>query len=278
MPQKILKIKKFPIYSMKDHRVILVVGRRGTGKSTLVKDILYHIRKRVDVGFACSPTYDTQIMFEDCLPRSHIYTEYSVEMVRNLMTCMDSLKQQQKHRSAVLTIDDCMFDKTIMKSKEMRELHMNGRHLHLWFINSVQYLMDLPPDIRGQVDYVFCLKESVVANRQKLHKFFFGVFEKYEEFSMVMDKCTNNHECLVLDNTHPENNLEDCIFHYKANPNIGRFRLGKPIYYKLDHYFQRHTENSNLNKNKNGAQKTKLPDPLISKHKIEGVEMVEPEK
>jgi hypothetical protein len=214
-------------------------------------------------------------MFEECLPRSHIYNEYTLETVRNMLNSLTSLTEQSKKREIAFAIDDCMFDKSIMKTKEMREIHMNGRHLGMWFINSVQYLMDLGPELRSQIDYVFVLKENVISNRQKLHKYFFGIFEKYEEFSLVMDKCTNSHECLVLDNTQVNNKIEECIFYYKADPSIGRFRLGRSIYFKLDHYFRRQLDK----RGRFGEPlKTKLPDPVVAKQKIQQVEKADEPK
>jgi len=273
-----IKIRKFLIDEMKADRTILIVGKRGTGKSTLLKDLLYHIRKRVDVGFGMTPTLDTARMLEECLPRSHIYNDYSLDTVKNILGNMKALEKARKVRHAMLALDDCMYDKTVMKTKEMREIHMNGRHFHLMFINCMQYVMDMGPDLRSQIDYLFSLKENIISNRQKMHKYFFGMFNKYEEFSMVMDKCTNNHECLVLDNTHPENNIEDSIFYYKANPTIGRFRVGKSIYFKLDHYYRRVDEEEE--KRKQHAIQTghlpapNLPDPISIKCKIDMVEKV----
>lgn len=266
-----LKIRKFSMDSMKPNRVILIIGKRGTGKSTLLKDIMYHLRKRVDTGFAFSPTHDTQVMFEDFLPRSHIYNEYSLETIRNIVSCMESLKEQGKEKSISVSLDDCMFDKGIMKTKEMREIHMNGRHLNMWLINSIQYMLDIGPDLRSQIDYVFCLKENIINARRKLHQYFFGVFDKYEDFSLVFDKCTANHECLVLDNTTPHTNISDSIFYYKADPKLTTFRYGKSIYFKLDHYFGKKNASSKPN---NDKQKTKLPDPIVVKQKIQGVEKV----
>lgn len=268
--QSKLRIRKFPIEKMKDNRVILIIGKRGTGKSTLVKDISFNLRNRVDTGFAISPTFDTQMMFEDFLPKSHIFNEYSLEIIKNIISCMGSLKEQGKKRCVTVAMDDCMFDKGILKTREMREIHMNGRHLNLWFINSVQYLMDIGPDLRSQIDYVFCLKENIASNKKKLHQYFFGVFEKYEQFAMVLDKCTENHECLVLDNTQPHNNIEDSIFYYKANPEIKRFKYGKSIFYKLDHYFRRQALKRHTNQSK--SQTTKLPDSIQTKNKFHHVE------
>jgi hypothetical protein len=33
-----------------------------------------------------------------------------------------------------------------------------------------------------------------------------------------MDQCTNNYECLVIDNTSSSNSLTDQVFWYKAEP------------------------------------------------------------
>jgi len=64
------------------------------------------------------------------------------------------------------------------------------------------------------------LREPVINQRKKLHQYFFGLFPTYEEFSTVMDKCTENFECLVLDQTQITNKIEDCVYFYKADPKI----------------------------------------------------------
>ena len=278
-----LKIRRFPIDEMKPHRVILIIGKRGTGKSTLLYDILYHLRKQIDIPFAMSPTFDTVRMFEKCLPHSHVYDEYSLEAVQNIIKQMKALKEVGKPRTAMLAMDDCMFDKTVLKSKEIREVFMNGRHFNVFFINCMQYVMDMPPDLRSQVDYLFVLKENIIANRQKIWKYFFGMFDKYAEFSLVMDKCTNNHECLVLDNTKPESEIANSIFYYKADPNLESFRVGRSIYFKLDQYFRRNKALKELRevkqmqkraqeKEEEIIEKSNLPDPIKQRQSIEAIE------
>ena len=51
-------------------------------------------------------------------------------------------------------------------------------------------------------------------------------------FSKVMDACTENYECLVLDNTVKSNKITDCVFWYKATVRKG-FRVGSPNLWKL---------------------------------------------
>ena len=45
-----------------------------------------------------------------------------------------------------------------------------------------------------------------------------------------MDSCTENYECLVLDNTSKSNKIEDCVFWYKAKMHTN-FRVGAPEYW-----------------------------------------------
>ena len=50
-----LKLHKFDMSSIKDHSIIVLIGKRGTGKSYLVRDFLYH-KQDIPVGTVVSPT------------------------------------------------------------------------------------------------------------------------------------------------------------------------------------------------------------------------------
>ena len=95
---------------------------------------------------------------------------------------------------------------------------MNGRHLKLFFIITMQYPLGIPPNLRTNIDYVFILRENIVGNRKRIYDNYAGMFPSFEVFCQVMDQCTENYECLVINNTTSSNKLEDCVFWYKANP------------------------------------------------------------
>tara|TARA_X000001036_G_scaffold263511_3_gene244964 strand:- start:8959 stop:9345 length:387 start_codon:yes stop_codon:yes gene_type:complete len=83
------------------------------------------------------------------------------------------------------------------------------------------------PDLRTNTDYVFILRENIVANRVRLYNNFAGLFPSYEGFSQVMDALTESYSAMVIDNTSTSNRIEDCCFWYRAKP--GRvFKLGSP--------------------------------------------------
>ena len=164
--------------------------------------------------------------------------------VRQMEEALDVLLKHQKktimggaYKKTYLIMDDTLYDKSILKSKNMRMLFMNGRHRKIFFLAAVQYLMDLPPDLRANVDFVFALKENIIANREKLWKNFFGMFNDYKDFSMVMNSCTAGYDCMVLDNTVRSNSIADCVFWYRADRTIDTFHVGSPGIWKLHDLF-----------------------------------------
>jgi hypothetical protein len=79
-----------------------------------------------------------------------------------------------------------------------------------------QFPLGIPPILRTQIDFTFILRETIVSNRKRLYDNFAGMFPTQQIFDTVMSACTENYECLVIDNTSRSNKLEDQVFWYKA--------------------------------------------------------------
>ena len=83
--------------------------------------------------------------------------------------------------------------------------------------------MDAPVDVRTNTDFVFVMKQNSCV--ENLYKNFFSGFDKKKDFKTVLDACTKNYECLVLDNTRPTTDVSEVCFFYKAK--LGRkFKFG----------------------------------------------------
>ena len=142
---------------------MLFVGRRGTGKSKLCEDIMFRIHKNVDFGMAMSPTEETTSMFRQHMPDSWVYSGFSSAKLESMLSMQRELIRNGKERSLFLICDDCTYDKKIFHGTGIRDLFMNGRHCRITYMNCLQYVMDMGPDLRTQVDYVFALKESIIS-------------------------------------------------------------------------------------------------------------------
>ena len=63
----------------------------------------------------------------------------------------------------------------------MRSIFFNGRHDSIGLIICCQYMMDVDVSLRTNVDYVFTMRGNVISNRQKLLKYYFGQYERFDE-------------------------------------------------------------------------------------------------
>ena len=237
-----IQLKKFKPENMADDKVCVFIGKRGTGKSTLVTDILYH-KKHLPAGIVMSATEEGNHHYKQYVPDLFIYGDYDKEAIERVLARQKKLISAKKENvGSFILLDDCMYDRKFMKDSCIRQCFMNGRHWKIFFMLTMQYCMDLTPDLRANVDYVFILRENVLQNREKLYKSFFGVFPTFDMFNQVMNACTENYECLVLDNTSKSNKLEDCVFWYKAKLRKN-FRIGS------DHLWNFHKRNYNTRHN-----------------------------
>lgn len=222
-----LSLKKFNPATMTDDKVCVFIGKRNTGKSVLVTDILYH-KKHIPVGVVMSGTEEGNHHYQKFVPDIFIHGKYDKESIERAMARQKNLVNLGRTNcNAFILLDDCMYDKKFLKDECMREMFMNGRHWKIFFMLTMQYCMDLSPDLRTNIDYLFILKENILQNKEKLYKNFFGMFANFKDFCTVMDACTSNFGCLVLDNTSRSTKIEDCVYYYKADlhPN---FRVGSP--------------------------------------------------
>ena len=242
-----VKLNKFDPRTMEKRRTdgnpptCIFIGKRGTGKSTLISDIMYYMRT-IPYGLIISGTEEGNGFYKNYFPDLFIHSEYRSEIVESLVKRQKKiLKEKDKNPKtnphAFLLLDDLMFDKSITNEKIIRMIFMNGRHWKLLFILSLQYCMSIRPELRSNVDYLFILRENNIDNQKKLWRSYFGMFEKFQDFQQTFMACTENYECIVLDNTSKSNKIEDCVYWYKAVPDrkykIGCLALWK---YAANHY------------------------------------------
>jgi hypothetical protein len=218
-----LEIKKFDPSKLGDGCVIVMIAKRASGKSVLIKDLLFHKRKSLPSGVVFAGTESGNGFFGKFIPDLFVYNEFDADALGRLVNQQRRLSKQGRADPAFVILDDCAFDRKFMNSKLMRECIFNGRHYGLWICMSSQWAMDLPPSFRSNIDYVFILKDNLY--RERLHKNFFPFIPTLDTFNRIMDVCTADYGCLVLDNNSHSTNISECIYHYKAKPDRD-FKMG----------------------------------------------------
>jgi len=117
--------------------VIVLIGRRDTGKSFLVRDLLYY-HQDIPIGTVISGTEEGNGFYGKMVPKLFIHNEYNTAIIENILKRQRGvLKQIKKEmetfkRSTIdprtfVILDDCLYDNTWSRDKMMRLLFMNGK-------------------------------------------------------------------------------------------------------------------------------------------------------
>ena len=227
--------------------VIVMIGRRDTGKSFLVRDLLYH-HQDIPIGTVISGTEAGNGFYASHVPKLFIHEEYNTILIQNILRRQKAvLKQVNKDletykkttidpRTFVI-LDDCLYDQTWSRDKLMRLLFMNGRHWKVMLIITMQYPLGIPPNLRTNIDYVFILREPYTTNRKRIWENYASMFPTLESFCSVMDQTTENFECLVINNNAKSNKIFDQIFWYKAETRPD-FKMGSKEFWEISKNIQ----------------------------------------
>ena len=243
-----LDLKKFDMKSIsfKSNEakgpVIVLIGKRDTGKSFLVRDLLYY-HQEIPIGTVISGTEEGNGFYGSMIPKLFIHNEYNTAIIENILKRQRTVLKQVKKEietykkssidpRAFVILDDCLFDSSWSRDKMMRLLFMNGRHWKVMLVITMQYPLGVPPILRTNIDYVFILRENYIANRKRIYENYAGMFPTFESFCQVMDQCTENYECLVINNNSKSNKLQEQVYWYKADSH-NNFKLGSKEFWDL---------------------------------------------
>lgn len=234
-----LSIKRFNIKDMAVNSKVAIIGKPATGKSTLIKDLLFQHRKKFTGGIIMSGTEDSTGFYAGLLPDLFIYGGYNQDAMNRLKLRQQKLvrKNGKLHPEnwAFLVNDDCMDDKSWIKHTTTRWLFKNGRHFDIFFLLAMQFSLDIPPELRTCIDYVFVLRQSIIKDRRRVYDNYAGIFPNFHMFCEVLDNLTEDYNCMVIKNRVTSSRIEDCVFWYKAKMHEKPFKVGTSGLWKY-HY------------------------------------------
>jgi hypothetical protein len=233
-----IRVRKYEPSRMPADATILFVGPRRTGKSTLVMDLLYHMRHKVFSTLVQTPTATTAEDLGKIIPWSCIHDDFNARQLetaisaqKQLVTTERKLAQKMgrkpERRILLVLLDDCMADPKNMKQKVIQDIFYNGRHYDMLFMNVQQYIMDMPNKLRANIDIVCCTYDNAPDNQERLWKYFFKTaFPALARFKAVYEKATKNFGALILDRTLRELPDSEKVFWYRAQCPAPSYRLG----------------------------------------------------
>ena len=128
-----LELKKFDMKSISfkpnenKGPVIVLIGRRDTGKSFLVRDLLYY-HQDIPIGTVISGTEAGNGFYGKLVPKLFIHDEYNTAIIENILKRQKIvMKQVKKEKEAYgrsnidprtfVILDDCLYDNSWAREK-----------------------------------------------------------------------------------------------------------------------------------------------------------------
>ena len=223
--------------TIKPGSVIVITARRNSGKTVLLRDLMFHLRKSIDVTVAMTQSVSSAEMLREHVPASCVYDQgLDLGVIEKLLAAQRaSLAAGKRARNVLLVLDDVSNDKALRaKGNVLGDCWRNGRHAHVTIICTTQCALDLGPDLRQNTDVVFALKEPIISNRRKLFEAYFGQSE-FPTFAACFARATEAWGAMVLNNTLPESDIESVWSWYRAPPTPPKpFRCVADVYLKLE--------------------------------------------
>jgi Cdc6-like AAA superfamily ATPase len=217
----ILPIKQLNIHSLPKYAKILIIGKRGTGKSYLVRDICKHMHPPTATIFSSHQNlhefYNNKAntyynMYNDIILNNIFVKQYE------LIKYNEKLKDEYAEDVSKLIVIDNMFNNSHWCDQDtcLYELLYSGKSYHLSTIITTPYSLNLPPSVREQFDLIFLFYEDYNANIKRLYEHYGEMFSDYETFRDIFNELTKNHCCMVIRQHIKSQDIIDSVFWYKS--------------------------------------------------------------
>lgn len=273
-----LPIREFNLKWMCDNPSIIIIAKRGSGKSILCRSLLkFFIEDRkVPAGMVIAPTDRMNKFYGKDFPDLFVHNEYRTEAMEKLLYRQKHVIEKRKQKAkkgkkvnarCVLLMDDCLGeDKKWKKDQPIREVLFNGRHYKITYILTMQDPLGVDRMLRGNFDYIFVLAEDFVSNQKRVFEHYAGMFPNFSAFQKVFKEITSDYGCMVIANRGPRETFLDKVFWFKAdfsdrvNPNKAK-QMNK--FHKKNYNRGWKTKEANINVETMMASRTKAGTSLI---------------
>ena len=152
----------------------LIIGKRGTGKTTTVRDIYKQIQNELNEVHIFSNGSESSL-YEDI--SNAIYTDFTL-----LEDFTYYCKTNQSNK--LLIIENICDGKQL---NLLEEVLYKNRSMNVTVIITAQYSIGIKAEYRAQFDYVFAANEDFYSSKQRLYQHYFGMYPTLAMFCQILD-------------------------------------------------------------------------------------------
>ena len=212
------QVLEFNPNTMVKNLSILIIGKRGTGKSILINHLLQFIQNREETNLTIvSPTERLNPYLRNKFTNAKIEYDLTDTFMEQYVKTASDMKINKSNKSTTLVLDQCLAQKKCWaRDPNIMEIVMNGRCYRINCIMVVQTPIGIPPEMRLNFDYVFIFGDDSHINKKKIWDNYVSMLPNYNVFERVFDVCTQDYKCMVINNIAHSENIQEKIFWFRA--------------------------------------------------------------
>lgn len=224
---------------------IFILAKKNSGKTTLIFNMIQNLLKKGydQTVYFFVATISKDIIYEKItdmlkynLIEYHCYDSVvNDDKINVLDAVLDNIKEVDKdnydYPENIFIFDDISFD---LKNKSVSKLLKSNRHYKSKVIISSQYVTDITPSVRLQLDYCLVFKNLSKANLKNLYASL-DIWIEYDLFKKYYDYATSvsNHSFLYIDLVKHEFRVNFSL-KIKNNNTINNYFIDKTDYSTSD--------------------------------------------
>ena len=194
-----------------------IIGRRDTGKSTIVSNLLKHFENNnaIDECIIICPSDNYSKFYEKLTHDLNYKLYYELDL-----DIIDAFICNNNNKNKTIVLDDVFYDKLSFKNV-FNNLFYKSKQINVNFIFTFQYPSGLTSELRNNIDYLFVSYDACLSNIKRIYDNYFNMFPTFSSFNNTLYLLTkNNWSFMMLDNTTKLSNINDKIKKYITHDNI----------------------------------------------------------
>lgn len=201
----------------KSARLIIVLGKRNTGKTVWALNFVYAQRHIYPVGIIITKTAFNGF-WRQFAPHHLVVSEFSPALIERISKMQEARVLQQGANSRFLILIDDMASDVVMRYSEvLTTMAYNGRHYNLDIVFLTQDVVKATTAMRRNADVFAMLTVTGQLSLDHVYKEFGSIdFADYKHFQQCMLKHTEDFGVFIIDNMDPNKRGKERFFHSKG--------------------------------------------------------------
>eukprot|EP00741_Cyanophora_paradoxa_P012016 tig00020572_g11611.t1 len=176
------ELKWFDVNTVKSDATVVCVGKRRTGKSFFLRDLMFNLSGTFPGGIVISQTDRLNGYWKQYIPQRFIWPKYNPGVLFHLFRRQQAIMQHNKSEDVLagkedpvdprffVLLDDVISDARLRYDEALNELFVAGRHYKIMTLITTQYAKGINPVLRSNTDLAVIFKCSQAMQREALAK------------------------------------------------------------------------------------------------------------